>query len=69
MSKATTLQVPKLGYSVAEFCKAMGISKKLYYELVKAGKGPRSMRLGRRRVISERAMTDWQRERESEAVK
>jgi hypothetical protein len=60
--------VPALGMSVEEFCEAYSIKVNLFYELLKAGKGPRCMLLGRRRIITQEAALAWQRQREAEAA-
>ena len=43
---------PLLGYSIREFCRAVGISVAYFYELKQAGLAPRTMDLGSRRIIS-----------------
>jgi hypothetical protein len=50
---------PRLGYSIAEFCTALGISQAYYYELKKAGRGPREMAFGTRRIISVEEAIRW----------
>ncbi len=56
---------PKLSYTVDEFCAASGIPRSTFYMLVKAGKGPRLMRAGRRTLISAQAAADWHRHMEA----
>ena len=60
-------QVVPLGMSVEEFCAAYTIRRNLFYELLKAGKAPDTMQLGRRRVITYAAAERWQQAREAEA--
>jgi hypothetical protein len=67
-AKKPKRSVPSLGMSVEEFCEAYSIKTNLFYELLKAGKGPRCMLLGRRRVITHEAALAWQRAREAEAA-
>lgn len=50
--------------SVPEFCSAHGISRGFFYELLRAGRGPRIMRLGRRVLIGTEAAADWRRDME-----
>jgi predicted DNA-binding transcriptional regulator AlpA len=54
---------PLLGYSIREFCGAVGISVSYFYELKQAGLAPRTMRLGSRRIISVEEAQKWCRER------
>jgi hypothetical protein len=54
---------PTVAFTVAEFCLAHKISQAFYYELKRAGLGPREMVLGRRRIISGEAAADWRRAR------
>ena len=49
----------KAAYSVAEFCAAHGISRATFYNLLKAGLGPRIMKLGSRTLISAEAAAEW----------
>jgi len=55
-------------FSVTEFCVEHGISRGLFYNLVKEGKGPRIIKAGRRTLISQEAAEEWRRtmERASE---
>jgi predicted DNA-binding transcriptional regulator AlpA len=41
------------------------MSRSLFYELVKGGKGPRLMKIGRRTLISQEAAADWRRAMEA----
>jgi hypothetical protein len=54
---------PLLGYSIREFCGAVGISVSYFYELKQAGLAPRTMKLGNRRIISVEEAQKWCRER------
>ena len=54
---------PLLGYSIREFCRAVGISVAYFYELKQAGLAPRTMNLGSRRIISVEEAQKWCRER------
>ena len=46
-------------HSVREFATAHGISRAQVYRLVRAGVGPRLVKVGRRTLISEDAARDW----------
>lgn len=51
--------------SIAGFCDAYGITRPLLYKLWKQGIGPKTINLGRRRLISIAAASAWQQEREA----
>ena len=51
-------------YSVTEFCREHGISRGLFYQLLKEGRGPRVMKVGRRTLVSREAAEDWRRRME-----
>ncbi len=50
--------------SVAEFCREHGISRGLFYSLLREGRGPRVIKAGRRTLISQEAAEDWRRRME-----
>jgi predicted DNA-binding transcriptional regulator AlpA len=56
-----------LAFSVAAFCAAHGISRSLFYELQKAGRGPRILRVGRRVLITLEAAAEWREQLSKEA--
>jgi excisionase family DNA binding protein len=58
---------PKLALTVQEFCSLHSISRATFYNLLKAGAAPRTMRVGRRRFVSAEAATEWRREQEQAA--
>lgn len=58
----------KSAYSIAEFCFRNGICRATYYNLKRAGKGPREMAVGGQKRITPIAELDWHREREAEAA-
>jgi hypothetical protein len=64
---ASHRQTSKAADSIASFCKNHGISPSTYFNLKKARKGPREMRVGNRVLISKEAQADWRREREEDA--
>jgi predicted DNA-binding transcriptional regulator AlpA len=66
---AAAVALPLLGYSIQEFCTAVGISLSFFYELKQAGLAPRAMKLGTRRIISVEEAQKWCRERTEASVK
>jgi len=54
--------------SVPEFCTDNGVSRSLFYRLVKEGRGPRLTKVARRTLISSEAAAEWRSwmERETE---
>ena len=57
-----------VAFTVAEFCEAHRISRSFLYSEWKAGRGPRFMRAGVKRIITGEAAADWRREREAAAA-
>jgi len=53
-------------YSVDEFCRRHNLCRASFYNLVKAGRGPRIMKVGSRTLISIEAAAEWRRRMESE---
>ena len=53
--------MPNAAYSVAEFCRAHGVSRAFFYVLRKRGEGPTVMKVGKRTLVSEEAAQDWRR--------
>lgn len=54
--------------TVAQFCADHNISRTHFYQLIKDGKGPRLMKLGRRVLISAEAAADWRRDMERDTT-
>ena len=54
-------------YSVAEFCREHGISRGLFYNMLREGRGPRVIKAGRRTLISREAAEEWRRRMETAA--
>lgn len=50
---------PTLALTIRQFCASHNISEAFYYELQKHGKGPRTMQVGRRRLISLEEAKHW----------
>ncbi len=57
----------KAAFSVAEFCREHGISRGLFYRLLREGHGPRVIKAGRRTLISQEAAEQWRRRMEDAA--
>ena len=55
-------------FSVFGFCVAHGLSRSLFYRLLRSGAGPRIMKCGRRTLISVEAAQRWRRARERAAA-
>ncbi len=51
-------------YSVRDFCREHGISRGLFYRLLREGRGPRVIKAGRRTLISREAAEEWRRRME-----
>jgi hypothetical protein len=62
-------QGKRAAYSILEFCAAHGISRATYYNMKKAGIGPREMAVLDRKLITDEAAADWRRDREAAAQK
>ena len=56
-----------LTYSVADFCRGHGISRGLFYRLLREGRGPNIIKAGRRTLISQDAAKEWRRRMEHES--
>jgi predicted DNA-binding transcriptional regulator AlpA len=54
----------KLALSITDFCRAHSISRATFYNLLKEGRAPHTMRVGRRRFVSAEAAADWRRRME-----
>ena len=53
--------VERATYSVYDFCVAHGITKVMFYKMLKDGRGPKIMKVGTRTLISLEAASDWRR--------
>jgi predicted DNA-binding transcriptional regulator AlpA len=61
-------QSPKSAETVPQFCDGHNISRTHFYELIKQGRAPRLMKVGRRTLISAEAAFDWRRRIEAETA-
>ena len=57
----------RAAFSVAEFCREHGISRGLFYNMLREGRGPRVIKAGRRTLISREAAEEWRRHMEGAA--
>lgn len=48
-------------FSIPEFCAAHRLSRAFLYQLMKDGRAPAFMKIGRRRLITVEAAADWRR--------
>lgn len=55
MSTATSVGA----YSVKQFCQAHTLSRAFLYKLIKEGRGPKTIKVGRRTLISAADAQDW----------
>jgi len=67
MSKLRETDVERDCYTVDDFCTRHNISRASFYNLRKAGIGPREMRVLGRIMITPEAARDWRAEREAAA--
>ncbi|QIG46781.1 transcriptional regulator [Nordella sp. HKS 07] len=56
-----------LAFTINEWCTARRFSRGMFYNLQKAGKGPRVHKVGDRTLISIEADREWLKQREAEA--
>jgi len=56
-------------YSILQFCSAHSISRALFYLLLKDGRAPAVMKVGRRTLISAEAAAAWRKRMETETLK
>lgn len=54
-------------YTVSGFCSAHHIARSFLYQLLREGRGPRIIKLGRRTFITREAAADWRARMEKES--
>lgn len=54
------LKNQRRGWSIQEVCAIYGWSRSYFYRLEKQGKAPKSLKIGRRRLILESALKEWE---------
>jgi predicted DNA-binding transcriptional regulator AlpA len=60
--------VEKQDYTIDQWCHKRKVCRATFYNLLKAGKAPRIIKVGSRTRISPEADEAWQKERETEAA-
>jgi hypothetical protein len=50
---------PQAVFTIKEFCDRYRIATSFYFKLQKQGRGPRTMRLGSKVLISAQAASEW----------
>jgi predicted DNA-binding transcriptional regulator AlpA len=55
-------------FSIPEFCAAHSISRALFYLLLREGRAPAVMKVGRRTLISIEAAAAWRRRMEADCL-
>ncbi len=69
MNKETASPLSEMEtYSVETFCKAHGICKGHFYNLLSEGLGPNIIKLGRRTLISKEAAAEWRKKMEQQST-
>ena len=53
-------------YTIPQFCDGHNLSRTHFYALLKEGKGPRLMKVGRRSLISAESAAAWRKRMEDE---
>jgi hypothetical protein len=66
--KEARLEVKPLVYSVKDFCRAVGISSRMFYSLAAQGDGPTLTRIGRRTLITTVEAQRWLASRQCKEV-
>jgi hypothetical protein len=59
IGKDSGKELKLLAYSVKDFCRAVGISPRMFYSLTAQGNGPTLTRIGRRTLITKVAAEKW----------
>lgn len=53
------LNMSKSAFTIPDWCKDNSISRAMFYKLAAEGLAPRTMKIGRKRLISVEAAADW----------
>jgi predicted DNA-binding transcriptional regulator AlpA len=65
VGKEKAPQPPPAAFSVSEFCQLHRISRALFYIMLRDGRGPRIMKIGKRTLVSAEAAVEWRRNLEA----
>ena len=52
--------------TVNEFCQEHALSRAMFYKLLREGRGPKAVKLGRKTLVSGEAAQEWRRQLERE---
>ena len=58
----------KSAFSPTEFCDQHGIARTTLYTLIKEGRGPKVIKVGRRTLITSEAAAEWRQRMERETA-
>ena len=58
------MSINNKAYSISRFCENHNISRGMFYLLTERNEAPKTMRVGRRVLISDEAATEWRKRME-----
>jgi predicted DNA-binding transcriptional regulator AlpA len=64
MNLESSALVERRAFTLNGFCEAHGISRAMFYKLLKAGQAPRFAKIGSKILITTEAAAEWLRARE-----
>jgi predicted DNA-binding transcriptional regulator AlpA len=64
MNPESNALIDRRAFTLNGFCEAHGISRAMFYKLLKAGQAPRFARIGSKILITTEAAAEWIRARE-----
>jgi predicted DNA-binding transcriptional regulator AlpA len=64
MHRESNFPVERRAFTLNKFCQAHGISRAMFYKLLKAGQAPRFAKIGSKILITTEAAAEWLRARE-----
>jgi len=64
MNLESSALVERRAFTLNKFCEAHGISRAMFYKLLKAGQAPRVAKVGSKVLITSEAAAEWLRARE-----
>jgi hypothetical protein len=67
-TETTKTDTPIAAYSVESFCAAHGMGRSFFYQILREGSGPRTMKVKKKRLITAEAAADWRRWREKKTA-
>jgi predicted DNA-binding transcriptional regulator AlpA len=66
--KPVKQSLPAFAMSVSEWCERHAIGRTVFYRMLREGKAPPTITMGRRRIITHEGSAQWLRDREREAM-